>query len=227
MFPSGGFNPGKPSGLTIGGSGSSYGGHSEGSFNYYKPVSENIGPQTFTGPSSSYGVNSLGAAVGSYGSSGLYKKELNLGGGNSNYLQSTYAGNYATGLERNENFDCVCVPYDQCPSADLPGKRDDLYLAIDPRNLKSNIEAASEDRVITDGNGTMTVVRVPKAAKDDETETTKSEDPEESKVVKREAAVNVTGLAEAVSIKELSFVLAHLSEVNTLLIKQLITTIYK
>lgn len=162
-------------------------------------MSENNGPQTFGASASSlFGANSLGASVGTYGTSGLYKKELNLGGGNSNYLQGSYAGNYGSDVARNENYDCVCVPYDQCPTADLPGKRDDLYLAIDPRNLKSNIEALTEERVITDGNGSMTVVRVPKEAKEDTTEDAKTEDVAERKVVKREA-VNATKSAEAVS----------------------------
>ncbi|XP_068906950.1 uncharacterized protein [Tenebrio molitor] len=180
-------------GLTIGGSGfggsyggqtiASYGGssHNLGYFDKSKPVSE------------AFGSGNFGASVGSYGSSGLYKKELNLGSNsvNSNYLQTGYADKYQ-GLEssRNENYDCVCVPYDQCPSHDIIGRKDDLYLPLDPRNLKSDIEALGEDeRVITDGNGTMTIVRVPKAAGLNETALTeeKVNDQKDRTVTKREA----------------------------------------
>ncbi|KAF5269995.1 hypothetical protein FQR65_LT05794 [Abscondita terminalis] len=184
------FNPS----LTIGGSGfsGSYGGQSTvnyggnyggglSAFGSTKPVSEDYSPQTFD--------NSFGASVGLYGNTGLYKKELNINGGlnsvQSNFLQSTYAGNYK-GLE---NYDCVCVPFNQCPSHDVIGRKDDLYLAIDPRNLKHDIDALTEERVITDGNGTMTVVRVPKEANDKDSLTKNVETDNKSKVVKREAPV--------------------------------------
>lgn len=161
-----------------------------GGFSATKPVIENYSPQSF--PSS----NNFGTSVGLYGNSGLYKKELNLGsGGNlnniqNNYLQSSYAGGYQeSGSIRSENYDCVCVPYNQCPSHDVIGRKDDYYLAIDPRNLKSDIDAITEERVITDGNGTMTVVRVPKDAINQYENKT-----EESKTVtKREAPLEKTG----------------------------------
>lgn len=60
--------------------------------------------------------------------------------------------------------DCVCVPYDQCPTINHVGRKDDLYLAIDPRNLDKDIEAETVEVVITDGNGTMSTIRVPKGA---------------------------------------------------------------
>ncbi|XP_060534721.1 uncharacterized protein LOC132707072 [Cylas formicarius] len=125
-------------------------------FGGVKPITENYGPQTF-------GSNSVGATAGYYGSSGLYKKELNVDSLNGNYLQGGYADKYQ-GAEsaRAENYDCVCVPYDQCPTHDVIGRKDDLYLAIDPRNLKSDIEAVADNDtlVLTDGNGTMTVVKL-------------------------------------------------------------------
>nr|XP_008193782.1 PREDICTED: uncharacterized protein LOC657068 isoform X2 [Tribolium castaneum] len=178
-------------GLTIGGSnfGGSYGGqtiasyggssHNLGYFDKIKPVSEN------------YGGSSYGTTVGSYGSSGLYKKELNLGSNsiNSNFIQSSYADKYQ-GLEsaRAENYDCVCVPYDQCPSHDIIGRKDDLYLPLDPRNLKTDIEAlGEEERVITDGNGTMTVVRVPKEANFDNNTQENLKNNDTKTVAKREA----------------------------------------
>lgn len=177
--PSSGFSPllgfEKPShsfGATYGGQTiASYGGSSS-SFGGIKPVSESpFG--------SSYAPNSFGTSVGSFGSSDFYKKELTVGGIPSNSL----LGEQYIGAEsaRGENYDCVCVPYDQCPTRDIIGRKDDLYLPLDPRNLKSDIEAEVDDeRVITDGNGTMTVVRIPKDAALNFTE-------EDAKRTKREA----------------------------------------
>lgn len=72
--------------------------------------------------------------------------------------------------------DCVCVPYDQCATINHVGRKDDLYLAIDPRNLDKDIEAETVEVVITDGNGTMSVVRVPKGVNETEQiEQTKNE----------------------------------------------------
>lgn len=120
----------------------------------------------------------------------MYKKELNLNGGQNNYLQS-----YGNDLEsaRAENYDCVCVPYDQCPSHEIIGRKDDFFLPLDPRNLKSDIQA-EEERVITDGNGTMSVVKVAKGAElnvtaieEEKKENDKAE--EVKKISKREAPV--------------------------------------
>ncbi|XP_029725630.2 uncharacterized protein LOC109426652 isoform X6 [Aedes albopictus] len=62
----------------------------------------------------------------------------------------------------NRNEDCVCVPYDQCPAQDIVGRRDDLILPLDPRNLKTDIQADTEQVVITDAKGVMTIVQAPK-----------------------------------------------------------------
>ncbi|XP_028135685.1 uncharacterized protein LOC114330529 isoform X2 [Diabrotica virgifera virgifera] len=151
---SNGFLASNTFGSTNGFSQASYGGQPIANYGV-KPITENYQDQ---------GYESFGASVGSYGSTGLYKKELNLNSVNNNYLQANYADKYQ-GVEsaRAENYDCICVPYDQCPSHDVIGRKDDLYLPLDPRNLKSDIEALSdEERVITDGNGTMTVVTVNK-----------------------------------------------------------------
>ncbi|XP_072382518.1 uncharacterized protein [Diabrotica undecimpunctata] len=151
---SNGFLASNTFGSTNGFSQASYGGQPIANYGV-KPITENYQDQ---------GYESFGASVGSYGSTGLYKKELNLNSVNNNYLQANYADKYQ-GVEsaRAENYDCICVPYDQCPSHDVIGRKDDLYLPLDPRNLKSDIEALSdEERVITDGNGTMTVVIVNK-----------------------------------------------------------------
>lgn len=152
-----------------------------GSFDTIKPVSENYGAQSF---------DSFGTSVGSFGSSNLYKKELNINPINNNFIQSNYAEKYQ-GLEsaRAENYDCICVPYDQCPSHDVIGRKDDLYLPLDPRSLKSDIEAlpelSEEERVITDGNGTMTVVKI---VKSEGLNVTTQQQPSEKKISKREAS---------------------------------------
>ena len=203
-----------PPSLTIGGGtlSSSYGGQSIANYgvsaglgNYagVKPVSETYGPQTFEA-SSLYNPNSIGASAGYYGSStDFYKKELNVNGLPSNsLLGGSYADKYQ-GLEsaRGENYDCVCVPYDQCPSHEVLGRKDDLLLPLDPRSLKTDIEA-EEERVVTDSNGTMSVIRVPKSL---ETNVTEIENSNESERVKREAPLEKKSEAksEAVSIKNL------------------------
>ena len=101
----------------------------------------------------------------------IYKKELNLNAPNrgnslsgSGYastqqqLQNTQKysknqynqGEQYQGIEssRQENFDCVCVPYDQCPASDVVGRRDDLILPLDPRHLSTEIEADSDNSTI-------------------------------------------------------------------------------
>lgn len=82
--------------------------------------------------------------------------------------------------------DCVCVPYEQCPAQDVVGRRDDLILPLDPRSFKSDILADTEKLVITDANGTMTVVHVPKNLTAEARSTNVTE--EVKKVSKREAA---------------------------------------
>lgn len=86
----------------------------------------------------------------------FYKKELNVNGGKQNnfgqnsnqqYSQNNYnQGEQYQGFEsaRQESFDCVCVPYDQCAAHDVVGRRDDLILPLDPRNLGST-EIEAED----------------------------------------------------------------------------------
>ncbi|KAL1517378.1 hypothetical protein ABEB36_001148 [Hypothenemus hampei] len=188
-----GFVPGTgnlPLGSFSGVQSGSYGGQSIASY-LEKPITENYGPQTF----GSSGLGSFGSAPntlsGYYGNNGLYKKELKVDSVNNNYIGSNYADKYQ-GVEsaRAENYDCVCVPYDQCPTHDVFGRKDDLYLAIDPRNLKSDIQAETdvETRVITDGNGTMTLVRIPKEVrqKNESDVTSSSDDQETKKIVKRE-----------------------------------------
>lgn len=175
----------------------------------------NQGPATFSSPSDG-GFSGNGglysSQTGSYhtSNSDLYKNQLNGNGplqtnGLSNYAsnQQSYAsGNYYSpaaggdryqGFEtaRQENFDCVCVPYEQCPAHDIIGRKDDgHFLAVDPRNTKSNIEALGDEAVITDGNGTMTVVRVTKDTKNGtaEEDTTSKPEDEPKKISKRDVS---------------------------------------
>ncbi|GAB0100771.1 Peptidase S1 domain-containing protein [Sergentomyia squamirostris] len=169
-----------------------------GQYSDIRPVNENLqnpGPASFGSSNSVYGSSgSYGSGSGSLGSANFgslngqdyYKKQFaNNGGLQSNYAQSQQS-NYAQSQQyltqasqypgyntaRQENIDCVCVPFDQCPAAEVIGRKDDLILPLDPRSLPKDIEALSDEAVITDGNGTMTVVRVPKKAEDD----TKPED---------------------------------------------------
>lgn len=170
-------------------SGSSFGGNSQfghsagGSFN----GNYNGGSNTQYGGLAS-GVYNGNTESFHSSNPGYYKKALNTNGGANSlsYSQSNYkqqfAGQFGSsgngdnyqGFESNrqDNFDCVCVPYDQCPSTDIIGRKDDLILPLDPRHLRTDIEAVEEETVtITDGNGTMTVVRVPKDAVDNKNTT--------------------------------------------------------
>lgn len=91
----------------------------------------------------------------------IYKKELNINGppktnglgAYNQYSQNKYSqqnqynlGEKFQGSEsaRQDQFDCVCVPFNQCPATDIVGRRDDLILPLDPRNLGTEIEAESE-----------------------------------------------------------------------------------
>ena len=93
----------------------------------------------------------------------FYKKELNVNGGKQNnfgqnqqYSQNNYnQGEQYQGFEsaRQESFDCTCVPYDQCPAHDVVGRRDDLILPLDPRNLGSTeIEAEDSNSTVKVSN---------------------------------------------------------------------------
>ncbi|XP_015122686.1 uncharacterized protein LOC107045071 [Diachasma alloeum] len=88
--------------------------------------------------------------------------------GTGKVLTGGFGSNGFSGFNGDNGFsssnydDCVCVPYDQCAAIDHAGRKDDLFLPIDPRNTGKNIDAEAEDIVVTDANGGMSVVRVPK-----------------------------------------------------------------
>ncbi|XP_013140259.1 PREDICTED: uncharacterized protein LOC106104678 [Papilio polytes] len=96
-------------------------------------------------------------SLGSYASQNteFYKKELNVGSANSLYNQgpATFGQinqqNYQQSYHepKAQGFDCVCVNFDQCPSQEIIGRRDDLYLPIDPRNKGSEIAALTEEQL--------------------------------------------------------------------------------
>ncbi|XP_017043453.1 uncharacterized protein LOC108089605 isoform X1 [Drosophila ficusphila] len=120
----------------------------------YKPNSGDLyKPNSGLG---SFGGSSSGGFSGSPSSSyhsqnpDYYKKELQ-GGASNQYNgisggyqgQGGYQGGYDT--SRQQIVDCQCVPINQCPAADRIGRKEDLILPIDPRNLGKDIEALSED----------------------------------------------------------------------------------
>ncbi|XP_049546097.1 uncharacterized protein LOC125957443 [Anopheles darlingi] len=144
--------------------------------------------QYSNGQYSSNGGQQFGANGGQqFGSNGGQQFGSNGGQFGSNGGQ--FGGQYSQFANGNGIEDCVCVPYDQCPAQDVIGRKDDLILPLDPRNLKTDIEAAADEVVITDGNGTMTVVRVPKNATTDSGASDKSAATTVAKKVsKREAA---------------------------------------
>lgn len=147
------------------------------------------GSQNGFGQSGSGAVNSYGQSVsGGYNGNtnsfhstnpDIYKKELSINGNKqsganglsqfSQYSQNNFNSNYDAdkyqGLEssrQQQGLDCVCVAYEQCPAQDVIGRKDDLILPLDPRNLGKDIEALADDETV--GNATVPVVRVTKEA---------------------------------------------------------------
>lgn len=124
-------------------------------------------PQSFDG---SNGLYNVGA---SYHASqpDFHKKELNINGNSQNNLygqqqqQQSYLNsqqkynkysqfnqgelNSAQSLNGGVQDDCICVPFEQCPATEIVGRRDDLILPIDPRNLPVDIEAEHENSTIS------------------------------------------------------------------------------
>lgn len=126
----------------------------------------------------------FGNGLGSYAqnSNTFYKKELHVGSDNNLFNQgaatfgqsNAYADNYHEA--KAQGFDCVCVNYDQCPSQEVIGRRDDLYLPIDPRNKGSDISALTEEQLDnlnkTENSQNITSIETKKISKRD----TKEED---------------------------------------------------
>lgn len=118
--------------------------------------SASFGQQSLPGPYSpnTFDDQKYGNSLSAYASNtDFYKKELNVGTGNNNlYAQgpATFGSNneYENYHEpKAQGLECVCVNYDQCPSQEIIGRRDDLYLPIDPRNKGSEIVALTEEQL--------------------------------------------------------------------------------
>ncbi|CAG5025665.1 unnamed protein product [Parnassius apollo] len=126
----------------------------------------------------------FGNNLGSYASqnSEFYKKELHVGSASNLYNQgpATFGQNNAYQQNYHEakaqGFDCVCVNYDQCPSQEIIGRRDDLYLPIDPRNKGSEILALTDEQLDNLNKTTSTDLEVE----------TKQNDTEVKSISKRE-----------------------------------------
>lgn len=200
-----------------------------------KPIFESVGNYDGSGPGASgvgatgFGnVNSISGGGSFHSSNPDYYKKALKGGSAINSLNSygnggggsPYGGFYSGGANyqesaRQDNIDCVCVPYDQCPARDILGRKGDLILPLDPRNLGSDIEAYSEE---TNSTSNSTVTRVPKEASvdDDSIDHDASVEIETSrqdvkKVSKREVAAKKSDElqkadGEAVSISIICFV---------------------
>lgn len=107
-------------------------------------------------PNNGFDDQKYGNSLGAYASQNneFYKKELHVGGSSNNlYNQGPAKFGQSNGYQENyheakaQGFECVCVNYDQCPSQEIIGRRDDLYLPIDPRNKVSDIAALSDEQL--------------------------------------------------------------------------------
>ncbi|CAK9796752.1 Phenoloxidase-activating factor 2 (Fragment) [Anthophora plagiata] len=125
-----------------------------------------------------------GQKTGKYFTGGNYVSPNAVHASSNDYAASGTTSNnyynYYGNNNENEGFgnefsgDCVCVPYAQCQN-EHAGRKDDLFLPIDPRNLNKNIEAESMDGTAAivieeNSNGTSTIVRVPKSSTIDATD---------------------------------------------------------
>lgn len=152
-------------------------------------------------PSTGFEDQKYGNSLGSFSTQNnqFYKKELHVGGSANNLYNkgpatfgqsqgNAYQNGYHEG--KAQDFDCVCVNYDQCPSQEVIGRRDDLYLPIDPRNKGSEIVALTDEQLdnitkselSSESNQNATNTEVKKISKrevqdDQDTETTKEAEP--------------------------------------------------
>lgn len=118
-------------------------GNYESGANSYHSSNPDYYKKALKGSSNINSLNSYNSQLGS-GFGGLYSNGQNYQG-----LESA----------RQDNFDCVCVPYDQCPARDVLGRKGDLILPLDPRNLGSDIEALADVTNNTSGSNTTAVTK--------------------------------------------------------------------
>ncbi|XP_017011709.3 uncharacterized protein [Drosophila takahashii] len=154
-----------------------------------KPTGDLYKPNSGLG---SFGNSASGGFSGSPSSSyhsqnpDYYKKELQ-GGASNQYNgisggyqgqglgQGQYQGGYDTA--RQQIVDCQCVPISQCPAADRIGRKEDLILPIDPRNLGKDIEALSDDALSTNATAPVEGKKAEeKSDKDDKKRTRRQAD---------------------------------------------------
>lgn len=142
---------------------------------YKKELHVGSGNNYNQGPSNLY--NKGPAGLYNQGSSGIYNQGSSSNvhnQGPATFGQSNaYQENYHSG--KAQGFECVCVNYDQCPTQEIIGRRDDLYLPIDPRNKGSEIAALTEEQL-----DSLNKTEVPSLEKQNAT------DSEVKKVSKRE-----------------------------------------
>ncbi|XP_060658008.1 uncharacterized protein LOC132792596 isoform X2 [Drosophila nasuta] len=163
----------------------------------YKPNGGlgNYGGSSSFSQSNGFGQNGFsGSPSGSYHSQNpdYYKKELQSGSsGSYNGLSTGYgsqssqgglyqgAGGYDT--SRQQIVDCQCVPISQCPAADRIGRKEDLILAIDPRNLGKDIEALGDDAAKTNATTNAATETKEEEKKDDDKKRTRRQADAENK----------------------------------------------
>lgn len=157
--------------------------HSQNPGYYKKALNTNGGPNSLSSYSQAsynkYQGQSNGGQFNQFGQSGSGVGSGQFSSNSGQFGGQFNAGENYQGFDRQGNSDCVCVPYEQCPSQDVIGRKDDLILPLDPRNLMSDIEALDDEIIVkTDGNGTMQTVRVSKEAnkKDDKNDDTSKEE---------------------------------------------------
>ncbi|KAK0161715.1 hypothetical protein PV327_008133 [Microctonus hyperodae] len=151
---------------------STSGGYADRFSSYEKPKRDSFFSETGSGKILKPGVGGnnypLNNGLGSFGSNNFGSNNFGSSNvGSNNFGSNNFGSNNFGSNNFNNRFpssyeDCICVPYEQCTAINQAGRKDDIFLAIDPRNLGKNIYAESEEVVITDENGTMSVIRVPK-----------------------------------------------------------------
>ncbi|KAG8286682.1 hypothetical protein J6590_053632 [Homalodisca vitripennis] len=179
------FSPGPLYGNSIGPSGS--GGLYSGSSSYGKPdfykkqlnIKGTYTGNSLVGSSSTYNTpsSSYNPATNTFNTGSIY-----------NTAASSTHNRYPSYESPRLDTDCFCVPFDQCLPHEIARKEDGYF--IDPRtNGGSTIEALGpDDVVVTDGNGTMTVVTKPKREDKEAKEVTEDIKEEKKERRRREAA---------------------------------------
>lgn len=99
-------------------------------------------------------TNAVHSSSNDYIASGTTNSQY-YGNGDNDGFRNDFSADYSG--------DCLCVPYAQCPS-EHAGRKDDLFLPIDPRHLNKNIESeAIAEGTATTGNETSAMSRAGKS----------------------------------------------------------------